>query len=103
MVKFMKDLINRRLLLLIIITVFSFFFIIYSLSNIMIDNHIFYVNKLKSLKTDTIYSTSTPRGRIYDRNYNLLVDNVGVKTIFFKSLLIKLGFCVIGILNCFSA
>ena len=84
MVKFMKDLINRRLLLLIIITVFSFFFIIYSLNNIMIDNHIFYVNKLKSLKTDTIYSTSTPRGRIYDRNYNLLVDNVGVKTIFFK-------------------
>ena len=32
----------------------------------------------------TVESTSAPRGRIYDRNYNLLVDNEGVKTIYYK-------------------
>ena len=39
---------------------------------------------LDDIKVDEVYSTSTPRGRIFDRNYNLLVDNVGVKTIYYK-------------------
>ena len=32
----------------------------------------------------TIESSSAPRGRIYDRNYNLLVDNEAIKTIYYK-------------------
>lgn len=32
----------------------------------------------------TIESTSAPRGRIYDRNHKLLVDNEGIKTIYYK-------------------
>ena len=31
-----------------------------------------------------VYGTSTPRGRIYDRNYNLLVDNKSLKTIVYQ-------------------
>lgn len=31
-----------------------------------------------------IEGESAPRGRIYDRNYKLLVDNVGVKSIYYK-------------------
>ena len=40
----------------------------------------------KKLSDKTIVSSvlSAPRGRIYDRNYNLLVDNKAIKTIYYK-------------------
>ena len=43
-----------------------------------------YNEKLSYSTEKTIESTSAPRGRIYDRNYNLLVDNEAVKTIYYK-------------------
>ena len=43
-----------------------------------------YKENLAMATEKTIESTSAPRGRIYDRNYNLLVDNEGVKTIYYK-------------------
>jgi len=43
-----------------------------------------YTEKLASATEKTIESTSAPRGRIYDRNYNILVDNEGIKTIYYK-------------------
>ena len=43
-----------------------------------------YSEKLSYSTYKTIESTSAPRGRIYDRNYNLLVDNEAVKTIYYK-------------------
>lgn len=43
-----------------------------------------YKESLAMATEKTVESTSAPRGRIYDRNYNLLVDNEGVKTIYYK-------------------
>lgn len=43
-----------------------------------------YTEKLAISTEKTIESTSAPRGRIYDRNHKLLVDNEGVKTIYYK-------------------
>ena len=43
-----------------------------------------YTEKLSYSTEKKIESTSSPRGRIYDRNYKLLVDNVGVKSIYYK-------------------
>ncbi len=43
-----------------------------------------YQEKLKRATQKIIESNSVPRGRIYDRNYNLLVDNVGKKTIYYQ-------------------
>lgn len=43
-----------------------------------------YLEKLSYSTYKTIESTSAPRGRIYDRNYNLLVDNEAIKTIYYK-------------------
>lgn len=43
-----------------------------------------YTEKLSYSTEKKIESTSSPRGRIYDRNYNLLVDNEAVKTIYYK-------------------
>ena len=76
--------INRRLYVFTFFLVFSFIIITYELTNIQIINNEKYKNELENLTINTIKSTSTPRGRIYDRNYNLLVDNVGVKTIYYK-------------------
>ncbi len=75
---------NTRFYLLIFIIIISFSIIIYTLTDIQIMDKKKYIKKLDNLTIKTIKSTSTPRGRIYDRNYNLLVDNVGVKTIYYK-------------------
>ena len=39
---------------------------------------------LKKLSTKEVYGMSMPRGRIYDRNYNIIVDNVGTNLITYK-------------------
>ena len=44
----------------------------------------YYINNLESLTANVIESTSTPRGRIYDRNHRLIVDNIPVKVIYYK-------------------
>lgn len=75
---------NIRLIIIGVILLMFFIIIALKLSNIQILNKEKYIKSLEELKVDEVYSTSTPRGRIYDRNYNLLVDNVGVKTIYYK-------------------
>ena len=75
---------NIRLMIMSILITILFIIIILKLSNIQIINKEKYKKSLNELTVDEVYSTSTPRGRIYDRNYNLLVDNVGVKTIYYK-------------------
>ena len=75
---------NKRLIILSILIIVIFIVISFNLASIQIINKEKYIKLLDDLKIDEVYSTSTPRGRIYDRNYNLLVDNVGVKTIYYK-------------------
>lgn len=43
-----------------------------------------YQKKLTSLEKTTVTGTTAPRGRIYDRNHNLLVDNTPTKLITYK-------------------
>ena len=66
---------------------------VFSLLYLVIGIRLFYLQVLKNdeykerlaYSTEkTIESTSAPRGRIYDRNYNLLVDNEAIKTIYYK-------------------
>ena len=75
---------NNRLIILSVVIVIIFIIISTFLANIQIINKDKYIKLLDDLKIDEVYSNSTPRGRIYDRNYNLLVDNVGVKTTYYK-------------------
>lgn len=77
---------NKRFLILSILLFILFIIIMYRMIDIQILNKEKYVKSLDDLTVDVVYSTSVPRGRIYDRNYNLLVDNVGVKTIYYKRL-----------------
>ena len=75
---------NKRLIFILVLLIIVFLAIIYQITNIQILERKKYDKLLDELTIKTIKSSSTPRGRIYDRNYNLLVDNIGVKTIVFK-------------------
>ena len=75
---------NKRFVVISILVLVLFLIIMYKLVDIQILNKDKYTKKLDHLKVSIVYSSSTPRGRIYDRNYNLLVDNVGVNTIYYK-------------------
>ena len=75
---------NVRFMNIMIVTIVLFLIIIYRLYNVQILNSTSYKKSLDSLTVKTVTSSSVPRGRIFDRNYNLLVDNVGVKTIYYR-------------------
>ena len=75
---------NFRYMNILFIVSLFFLVIIYRLFNVQVLNKTKYEKSLDSLTIKTVESSSVPRGRIYDRNYNLLVDNVGVKTIYYR-------------------
>ena len=79
-----KKIKNKIIYFLLLILIIFFILLIYKKIDIKIINNDKYKKLLDELTIKTVESKSTPRGRIYDRNYNLLVDNVGIKTIYFK-------------------
>lgn len=76
--------INNRLLtfLAIILVVFSVLTI--KIFDVMITNQNKYKENLSKLTYTTFYGNSSPRGRIYDRNYNIIVDNKSLNTITYR-------------------
>ena len=70
---------------MIIVLLISIYLVIgCRLFNLQILKNSEYNDKLAMATEKTIESTSAPRGRIYDRNHKLLVDNEGIKTIYYK-------------------
>ena len=63
-----------------------FLIIIIIIININIFNKDKYLELLNKKVNNYVYSSSAPRGRILDRNMNVLVDNIGVKTLFYQKL-----------------
>lgn len=76
--------INNRILFIKFIIMIVFLIIIISIIKVIYIDRIFYQNKLKELTDTYIYGESAPRGRIYDRNYNILVDNIAVPIIYYQ-------------------
>lgn len=77
--------INKRLKVLKYLLFVTFFLISLKLIDIQVFKHDFYLDKLK--KNEKIVSSLTsPRGRIYDRNGILLVDNEPIKIIRYSKL-----------------
>lgn len=74
----------KRINVLSIIIIIIFLILIINLIYIICFKSNFYQKKLLELTDVTIYGESAPRGRIYDRNYNLLVDNDKVPVIYYK-------------------
>ena len=46
----------------------------------------YYLDKYYAKTENYVYGTSAPRGRILDINGNILVDNIGIKTIYYTRL-----------------
>ncbi len=76
--------INNRLYLFIGICILLFIVLFGRLYYVMLLHEDDYKKELETLTYDTVTGTSSPRGRILDRNHKVLVDNIAVKTITFK-------------------
>ncbi len=78
-----KD-IEKRYMLLGLGIAATFFIMIINLYALQFNQHEYYAQKLAQMNRTIITGSTAPRGRIYDRNYNLLVDNEPVKTITYR-------------------
>lgn len=76
--------IETRFNILIVIIVLIMFILLIGLFYVQVIRNEYYINRIEVLKKTIIEGDSTPRGRIYDRNHRLIVDNVPVKTIVYK-------------------
>ena len=79
-----KKIIDRRLRIISVFISLIFTIISFKLFNVTIINNLYYKEKLAFLTTDEIEGVSAPRGRIYDRNHKLLVDNKKVPVIYYR-------------------
>lgn len=82
--KYLPQIMEKRFNIITIITAICFAVIGGRLFYIQILQNDNYNENLLAATETIIESSSAPRGRIYDRNYNLLVDNEGIKTIYYK-------------------
>ena len=78
------EIMEMRFNIISIILCILFFIILGRVFYLQILEKDYYDEKLSYSTEKKIESSSAPRGRIYDRNYNLLVDNEAVKTIYYK-------------------
>lgn len=83
-IKCHDSIVKSRMLFISIATFIIFLGIIFRVSYLQIFNTKASIKELVKLSTKKVYGQSMPRGRIYDRNYNVIVDNIGIKTINYK-------------------
>ena len=74
---------QRRIVSILFVVALLFIILFVKLYIVMIVDSSKYKKKLDKLSYNTVEGSSAPRGRIYDRNHNILVDNIAVKTIYY--------------------
>lgn len=79
-----KKIIDRRFVIISVSVIALFVLISFKIFNITIIKNSFYKESLSSITADTVSGSSSPRGRIYDRNHKLLVDNKAVPVIYYR-------------------
>lgn len=82
--RYLPDIIEKRYISILVVIVLVFSLIAARLFQLQILEYENYEEKLVAATEKIVEGESTPRGRIYDRNYKLLVDNEAVKTIYYK-------------------
>ena len=85
-IRFIKDIIEKRFNILIGIIIVLFSIVAFRLFSVQLIQNEKYETLAQESSTNIVDGSSAPRGRIYDRNMNLLVDNVPVKTIYYKKI-----------------
>ncbi len=84
--KNLEAIISKRFNILIILVIILNITLLISLYSVQIVNHTYYLEKENSLNKQIVSGETAPRGRIYDRNHRLIVDNIPIKTITYKKL-----------------
>lgn len=74
---------KKRFKIIGIIIILSFTFVIYKLAIIQLKDKPKYTEYVFESSHNFWYGTSTPRGKIYDRNGNIIVDNEGIKQVYY--------------------
>ncbi len=80
----LKEIIDKRYNILSIMMIILFLIFVIRLYNLQIIGLDLHLRNLSLLSERVIYGSSAPRGRIYDRNHNIIVDNKPIKTIYYK-------------------
>lgn len=78
------SIVEKRYYVLIGIIIVGMTVLLSDLFYVQVFKNDYYVKKVEQLNTKIVEGSTAPRGRIYDRNHKLLVDNVPVKTIYYK-------------------
>ncbi len=76
--------IEKRYVVIIVLIILLLFFMASYLFVIQVLRQDFYKEKVDRLNLTYVYGESAPRGRIYDRNGKLIVDNTPIKVIYYK-------------------
>lgn len=84
--KELKEIVEKRYNILIILIIAIMCLLVGNLFVIQIVKNDYFNNKVEYLSQSLVYSNSTPRGRIYDRNGKIIVDNEAVKVIYYKKV-----------------
>lgn len=79
-----KDIIEKRFNFLAFFIAFTFSIVLLFILYMQVLNVDYYKEEVENSNITLIYGDSAPRGRIYDRNNNLLVDNEAIKTIYYS-------------------
>lgn len=82
--KDINEVIVKRYNILISLIIFVMSILVINLFYIQVIKNNYYKNKINTLTKNIVYGSTAPRGRIYDRNGNLLVDNKAIKVIYYK-------------------
>ena len=80
----MKEVIEKRYNILMLLIIVIIMIMIANLFYVQIIQNEYYMNQVVKLTEKTVEGSSAPRGRIYDRNHRLIVDNIPVKVIYYK-------------------
>ena len=76
--------ISKRFLVFFVVLLIMFGVLGIKLYTVMIIDSKDYKKSLKELSYTKVEGTSAPRGRIYDRNHKIIVDNKAIKSITYK-------------------
>ena len=79
-----EEIIEKRYKVLVVIIILLISILFLKLFYLQIIKHNTYKEDLETLTKKIVEGDTAPRGRIYDRNGNIIVDNKSVKTIYYK-------------------
>ena len=82
--KEIDEVIEKRYNILVIVIAAIITILFVYLFYIQIFRQKYYIEKVESLNGNIIEGSTAPRGRIYDRNNKLIVDNKPIKVIYYK-------------------